>query len=71
MTIAHRLHTIMDSDRILVLDQGTVAEFDSASNLLAVEDGIFKGMVEAASAAGSMSTTPSGNNLVALGGEGG
>ena len=45
LTIAHRLNTIMDSDRVLVLDDGRVAEFDTPSVLLDLEDGIFAAMV--------------------------
>ncbi|KAJ2042756.1 hypothetical protein H4S04_007127, partial [Coemansia sp. S16] len=49
LTIAHRLNTIIDSDRILVLDQGQVAEFDTPDALLAKEGGLFKGLWENAS----------------------
>ncbi|KAI7821503.1 hypothetical protein BC939DRAFT_504298 [Gamsiella multidivaricata] len=41
LTIAHRINTIMDSDRILVLEKGRVAEFDSPQTLLQKKDGIF------------------------------
>merc|ERR1712161_164635 len=43
LTIAHRLNTIMDSDRVLVLDDGYVAEFDSPSALIE-QGGIFASM---------------------------
>ena len=46
LTIAHRLNTIMDSDRVLVLDDGRVAEFDSPQRLLEKETGLFKAMVD-------------------------
>ena len=46
LTIAHRLETIMDSDRIIVVEKGSVAEFDSPKRLLNVEGGIFRALVE-------------------------
>lgn len=47
ITVAHRLNTIMDSDLVLVMDDGRAAEFDKPSSLLSKEDGIFKSLVDA------------------------
>ncbi|KAG2147644.1 ABC protein [Suillus clintonianus] len=46
LCIAHRLRTIISYDRILVLDAGLVAEFDTPSNLFKMEGGVFRGMCE-------------------------
>jgi ABC-type multidrug transport system fused ATPase/permease subunit len=46
LTIAHRLNTIIDYDRVLVLDKGAIVEFDSPHALLQREGGVFRGMVE-------------------------
>lgn len=47
LTIAHRLHTVMDSDRIMVMDDGRIAEMAPPAELLAREGGVLRGMVEA------------------------
>jgi ATP-binding cassette subfamily C (CFTR/MRP) protein 1 len=47
ITIAHRINTILDSDRIVVLQQGTVAEFDTPTELIA-RRGLFYELVKEA-----------------------
>jgi ABC-type multidrug transport system fused ATPase/permease subunit len=47
LTIAHRIHTIIDSDNILVLDAGKVAEFGPPAELMA-QDGAFSKLVKSA-----------------------
>ena len=45
LTIAHRLISVMDSDRVLVLDAGEVAEFGAPSQLLQRPAGAFSALV--------------------------
>ncbi|GAA5895640.1 hypothetical protein JCM8208_005288 [Rhodotorula glutinis] len=47
LTVAHRLETVIDFDRILVLRAGRVVEFDTPLALLDKQDGTFREMVEA------------------------
>lgn len=44
MTVAHRLRTVIDYDRLIVLDKGELAEFDTPWNLLQDGYGIFADM---------------------------
>ena len=49
LTIAHRLHTIIDSDRILVLDAGELIESGSPEELMKVSNGKLRALVNEAS----------------------
>ena len=46
LTIAHRLQTIIDYDKVLVLDKGEVVEFDDPYELIKKEGGSFRSMCE-------------------------
>ncbi|XP_067314085.1 ATP-binding cassette sub-family C member 5 [Pseudorasbora parva] len=48
LVIAHRLNTVLNCNRIMVLDQGQILEFDTPSNLLANENSCFRAMMMAA-----------------------
>ena len=41
ITVAHRIKTIINYDKILVLDNGQIKEFDSPTNLLKDEKSFF------------------------------
>ncbi|CAO3612277.1 unnamed protein product [Cunninghamella blakesleeana] len=46
LTVAHRINTVIDYDRILVLDAGKIVEFDTPYRLMTKESGYFKTMCE-------------------------
>ena len=48
LTIAHRINTVMDYDRILVLDRGQVVEFDAPNVLLQDKKSKFFGLAKEA-----------------------
>lgn len=47
ITVAHRINTILDSDRVVVLDRGEVAEFGPPQDLIG-RKGIFYSLVKQA-----------------------
>lgn len=46
LTIAHRINTVMDYDRIIVMDNGKILENDTIDVLLSNSDGVFTQMVK-------------------------
>ena len=46
ITIAHRLHTIVDSDLLIALDSGEIGEIGSPAELIHKPDGIFASLVK-------------------------
>lgn len=48
ITIAHRIQTIVDSDRVIVMDNGRIIEFDTPKNLLENSQSTFARLVRQA-----------------------
>jgi ABC-type multidrug transport system fused ATPase/permease subunit len=46
LTIAHRVGTVLDSDKVLVLSNGVVKEWDSPHVLMSTEGSEFRALVE-------------------------
>ncbi|KAI2473995.1 ATP-binding cassette sub-family C member 4 [Diabrotica virgifera virgifera] len=46
LTIAHKLNTVLDCDRIMVVDHGEIIEFDTPQALRTKQGGIFNKMIE-------------------------
>lgn len=47
MTIAHRLRTVIDYDRVMLLEDGNIVEFDTPGNLLANRESKFYALCKA------------------------
>jgi ATP-binding cassette subfamily C (CFTR/MRP) protein 1 len=53
ITIAHRINTILDSDRVVVLQQGRIVEFDTPANLVK-KQGLFYDLVKESNLLGAV-----------------
>ena len=53
LTIAHRLATVLDSSRILVMEKGQLAEQGEVKELLQKEGGLFRALVEGSGSGGA------------------
>jgi ATP-binding cassette subfamily C (CFTR/MRP) protein 1 len=64
ITIAHRQVTIQQSDSLLVMSDGQVAEFGTPSDLLRRPDGMFRSMADAsANSVATTTTSPDAINV--------
>lgn len=72
ITIAHRINTILDSTKVLVMDRGIVAEYDTVPTLMGRSNSSFRAMVlESDSGTPGTSRASSSQNLAALDGDSG
>lgn len=42
ITISHKIDSILNYDKIIVIDKGNIVEFDTPNNLISKEDGLFR-----------------------------
>jgi len=56
LTIAHRVHTIIDSSRVMVLEGGRLAEYAPPATLMAARGSLFASLVADSAAAADAST---------------
>mgnify|MGYP002480246745 CR=1 FL=1 len=64
--VAHRLNSIIDADKVLVLDGGKLKEFDSPRNLLKKKNGYFKALVDATGPASAAYLTKIANGELSV-----
>jgi ABC-type multidrug transport system ATPase subunit len=57
LTIAHRLNTVLDSSKVLVMDGGVVGEYDSVPGLMGRANSTFRRMVVEAGLEGAASAS--------------
>jgi len=60
VTIAHRINSVIDYDRLIILDQGKIAQFDTPYNLIRTE-GIFRDMCKKTGAFSELEAAASGH----------
>ncbi|CAK1599825.1 unnamed protein product [Parnassius mnemosyne] len=65
ITVAHRLHTVADSDRVIVMEAGQIVESGHPHELLQKSDGYFTRMVKQLSPASGQSLRELANNAYA------
>ena len=46
IAIAHRVNTIMDFDRVVVIEAGRIVEIGPPGELMKKEDGMFRALIE-------------------------
>lgn len=68
VTIAHRINTILDSSKVLVMDNGVVAEYDTVPALMSRSESSFRKMVveSESTATPSTSRANSSQNLASM-----
>ena len=63
LSIAHRIASVSDYDRIMVLSEGRLVEFDSPSRLLLDPNSEYSQLVAASASSSSSSSSPPSDNL--------